>query len=174
MVSSSTHRTVATFAAVASVLLLSSCGVMNGGRTKLIAVSSTPAAATVTTQPATGQFVTPTTLVLSRKNAYTLIVRKEGYLQSNFRIRKVRRQGILISDIVLGMFTVFVPVIVDASTGGWWDLLPDNPTITLTKADDSVEGPDLITVTLSTEKGPSTGVFDVTSAEPVEIQVVRN
>lgn len=91
------------------------CGVMFGGTTKNISVTSAPSAAVITTQPSTGMYTTPTTLSLERKHAYTLVLRREGYNEAQFQIRKSMRTGPLILDI---LFTGLIGVIVDAATGG--------------------------------------------------------
>ena len=82
--------------ALTLVMLLTGCGVIFGGTTKNISVTSAPSAATITTEPSTAMSTTPTTLNLQRKNEYTLIARREGYNEAQFRIRKSMRTGPLI------------------------------------------------------------------------------
>ena len=171
MTSSSKRRAVATLFSLVSVLVLSGCGYIMGGSTKSISVQSTPSGPMITTQPRSGQFTTPVTLVFKRKHAYTLIARKDGYHESNFRIRKVMRIGPLFFDLMLA--GLVAPIVVDAVTGGWWDLQPEHASITLFKADDSVEGPDVIEVTISAGELSSSGVLGISSTEPVFIEVVK-
>jgi hypothetical protein len=156
---------------VALTLSLSGCGVIFGGTTKTISVASSPSVARLTTEPLTGSFTTPVTLTLERKKSYTLIAWKEGYRETQFPIRKKMRKGPLIIDI---LFTGLVGVVVDAATGGWWDLQPEEATITLERLDDSVPGPDVIEVTISTATADAAAPLRVESTEPVRVKLVQN
>jgi hypothetical protein len=149
---------------------LSGCGTMFGGSTKTISVTSVPSAVTVTSNPASGQFTTPTALTLERKSAYTLIATKEGYSEAQFQIRKSMRTGPLVLDI---LFTGLIGVIVDAATGGWYDLQPENVTISLERTDPNVVGPDVIEIHITeADSGPASFVVD--ASEAVQIEVVKN
>ncbi len=160
-------RGLSVFALAISVV---GCGTMFGGTTKNISVTSAPSAATITTNPSTAVFTTPTTLNLQRKNEYTLIARRDGYNEAQFQIRKSMRAGPLILDI---LFTGLLGVIVDAATGGWWDLNPEDVTLVLERVDDSVDGPVAIEVSISSSRNdPGSMVIDAT--EPVQIELIAN
>ena len=59
----------------------------------------------------------------------------------------------------------------DAATGGWWDLKPEDVTIVLERADDSVDGPVAIEVTISSSKdNPGSLIVDAT--EPVRLELI--
>lgn len=50
------------------------------------------------------------------------------------------------------LFTGLIGVVVDAATGSWNKLRPESATVSLTKVDASVEGPDTILVSVSRGK----------------------
>jgi hypothetical protein len=54
------------------------------------------------------------------------------------------RGGIVALDIILGL----VPVVVDAATGGWWTLRPQDTSVTLTRTTTSTDQPETIRVAL--------------------------
>lgn len=156
--------------ALVLVMSLSGCGVIFGGTTKTISVVSTPSEARLTTEPLTGSFSTPATLTLNRKTAYTLVVWKEGYRETQFPIQKSMRVGPLILDI---LFTGLIGVVVDAATGGWWDLQPTEASITLERLDDDVDGPAVIEVTISKDVGGGGPIY-VDATEAVRVRVIEN
>ncbi len=155
--------------ALALAMSSSGCGVILGGTTKTISVTSSPSEARLTTEPLTGSFTTPATLVLNRKTAYTLVVWKEGYQEAQFPIIKSMRVGPLIADILLGL----VGVIVDAATGGWWDLKPADAAITLVRLDDDVDGPAIIEVTISKDAGDGSPIR-VDASEAVRVRIIEH
>ena len=150
------------------LIVLSACGTVFGGTTKMITVNSTPSQARLTTEPLTAEFTTPATLTLERKKSYTLIVWAEGYREAQFPIQRKMRAGILVLDILFGL----VPVIVDAATGGWWDLQPETAAITLQRLEDATHGPETIEVTISTS--PATGEVSVGATQTVHVEVIEN
>ena len=83
-------RLVTASVAVAVALSLQGCGVMFGGTTETIRVSSSPAAARLTTEPTTGTFTTPATLEL---NSYVLTASLDGYRPAELQIRQEMRTG---------------------------------------------------------------------------------
>ncbi len=99
--------------------------VFSGSR-QSIQVQSSPAATKVTTTPETGEYTTPTTLNLERKNSYTLHFEKEGYSPATFQIQNHTRGGIVVLDVLL---TGLVGVVVDAATGPWNGLSPEAATV---------------------------------------------
>lgn len=152
---------------LAAALALSGCGVIFGGSTKTLTVTSTPSEARLTTEPLTGSFTTPATLELERKKSYTLVVWKEGYREAQFPIQRKVRAGPLIMDILFGL----VPVVVDAVTGGLWDLQPEMPSVTLERLEDGV-GPETIEVMFSLDAAG--GPLQIDATEAVQIQVIEN
>lgn len=155
--------------ALALAMSLSGCGVIFGGTTKTITVASTPTEARLTTAPLTGSFTTPASLTLNRKTAYTLVVWKEGYQEAQFPITKSMRVGPLILDI---LFTGLIGVVVDAATGGWWDLQPEEAAVTLVRLEDNLDGPAVIEVTISAGTGDAPVQVDATEA--VRVRVIEN
>jgi hypothetical protein len=152
-------------------LFLSGCGVIFGGTSKTLSVVSTPTEARLTTEPLTGSFTTPATLTLQRKTAYTLVVWKEGYREAQFPIQKSMRVVPLVFDI---LFTGLIGVVVDAATGGWWDLQPEEASVTLERVDDSVDGPAVIEVRISTDEPAGDGKVRVDATEEVQLRIIEN
>lgn len=107
----------------------------------MISIQSSPSPARITTRPESGTFSTPASIELERKNSYTIVASSEGYRPAEFLIRKKMRAGILVLDV---LFTGLLGVVVDAVTGGWWDLDPNNATMVLERANEAVDGPDEI------------------------------
>lgn len=121
---------------------LAGCGLMFSGSRQSIQVQSSPDGTKVTTTPETGDYTTPTTLNLERKNSYTLHFEKEGYSPATFQIQNHTRGGIVVLDVLL---TGLVGVVVDGATGAWNGLSPEAATVSLTKIA-LVPGPDTINV----------------------------
>ena len=59
------------------------------------------------------------------------------------------RGGILALDI---LYTGLLGVVVDAATGGWWDLSPNDVTLVLERKDASLDGPEEVRVELGLEE----------------------
>ena len=79
------------------------------------------------------------------KNNYVLEFSAPGYTTQRVDVQKSLRGGIVVLDILGGV----LPVIVDAITGGWYKLSPEQVNAMLTKVDATTPGPDTIGVTLS-------------------------
>jgi len=155
---------------ISLVLVLSiflGCGAILNGTSKNIEIQSAPSGASITGDPVVGDYTTPTSIKLQRKHEYILTFTKEGYEPATARIDKNLRAGILILDILITPF--LVGVIVDAATGAWFNLSPDNVTVSLTKIEGaSIDGPDIIDVHLSTN---SSNELSVNSPSPVSVEI---
>ena len=143
-------------------LVLPGCGLMFGGTHQSISVQSSPDGAKVTTTPASGDFTTPTTLSLERKNDYSLTFEKQGYSTGHFQIQHHMRGGILALDI---LFTGLLGIIPDAATGAWNGLSPNAAVVTLTKVG-MVEGPDSIHVGILVGKSRNNNQAEITTSTP--------
>jgi hypothetical protein len=153
----------ASLASLAAVVLShAGCGLVFNGNRQSILVQSSPAAAKLTTEPATGDYTTPTTLNLERKSSYTLNFSKEGYSPATFQIQNHTRGGIVVLDVLL---TGLVGVVVDAATGAWDALSPEAATVSLTKVA-SIEGPDSITVGITVGSSGGKMRLDVQPSGP--------
>jgi hypothetical protein len=118
-----------TFLAVGLSGLLAGCGAMFGGSRQTVNVDSDPPASVTVLQTGMTQS-TPTTLSLLRKDTYVLTFQKVGYDQKKVEVRRKMRGGILAMDILL---TGLLGIVVDAATGSWYKLEPENITVTLTR-----------------------------------------
>ena len=149
--------------------MLGCATVFNGSRQN-ISVTSSPDAAKLTSSPVAGDYTTPTTLNLQRKNDYTLTFSKEGYSSATAQLSHHVRGGIVVLDVILGGL---IGVIVDASTGAWSKLSPETVNVSLTKTA-AIDGPDRIDVGLSVERSQNLDRVRIQSSEPgVLIQVQK-
>lgn len=129
---------------LAAAMTSTGCGTMFGGSRQLIQAASIPEGATVAAAGTAGSR-TPTSLSLERKNNYVLEFSAPGYTTQRVDVQKSLRGGIVVLDILGGV----LPVIVDAITGGWYKLSPEQVNAMLTKVDATTPGPDTIGVTLN-------------------------
>jgi PEGA domain len=129
---------------LAAAMASTGCGTMFGGSRQLIQAASIPEGATVAAAGTAGSR-TPTSLSLERKNNYVLEFSAPGYTTQRVDVQKSLRGGIVVLDILGGV----LPVIVDAITGGWYKLSPEQVNAMLTKVDAATPGPDTIGVTLN-------------------------
>ncbi len=151
---------------------LSGCALIFGGSTKTITVNSSPPGAVITTSPAMGQFTTPTAIELDRKNSYTVMARLEGYSEAQAFIRQRIRVGMMILDILAGAAWL----IIDFVTGAIYDLTPDQLQLFLQRLDPTVDGPDIVTVTLlpAEAKGGGLRLIPQSSVDGVEIEIIKH
>lgn len=146
------------------------CGAIFNGSTKSINVQASPSGTKVITEPPTGDYVAPTVLQLERKNSYVLTFSKEGYNSSSVQITKKAQGGIIVLDVLL---TGLIGVVVDAATGSWNNLSPDQVSVSLEKMENSsVEGPESIEITLTSEESSDGNQeFQIESSQPVGVSV---
>ena len=144
------------------------CGLMFGGAHETIQVQSSPDGAKVTTTPPSGEYTTPTSINLERKNDYSLTFEKAGYSPGHVQIQHHMRGGILALDI---LFTGLLGIIPDAATGAWNALSPEAATVTLTKIA-MIDGPQEIRVGVRVGKtdGHDAAAIDA-SASGVTVKV---
>jgi len=111
-------------------------------------------------------YTTPTALDLERKNEYVLTFSKEGYEQARIRISKHLSGEFLILDV---LFTGLVGVVVDGTTGSWYNLKPESVTVSLNKVS-AGPGPDKIKIAI--EGSGQQNELEIKSSVPgVNIQV---
>ncbi len=160
---------------VALVLMtfaFSGCGAILNGSTKSIQINASPSGTKLTTQPPTGEFTAPTTLSLERKNSYVLNFSKEGYSSASVQIQKKAQFGIILLDV---LFTGLIGVVVDATTGAWNNLTPDQVSVTLEKLEGAnVDGPDRIQISLNSKKiSEEQNSLSIESTEPVSVEITK-
>ena len=105
--------------ALALVFGLSSCATVFKGGTEDVFVNSDPTGAEVLIN-GVSYGVTPVTLNLDSNQDYTLVLRQGGQEETFFINSEI---GTL--WIVLDVLTGLVPIIVDAATGDWYELSPN-------------------------------------------------
>jgi len=156
-----------TFAALAACAL-TGCGTILHGPRQLVPVQSTPTGATVSASPADAGPVTTTgSLDLERKNSYQLTFTSPGYSTATANLHPNIGTGTVIADVLL---TGLVGVVVDAATGAWYGLVPENVTVTLNRT--TGMGPETIHVQVGRSRDGEK--FEVKSdGPPVQVQVTR-
>ena len=165
-------RAVPLAAVLAAACSLAGCGTIFGGTTEIIRITSSPAQARLTTQPATATATTPASLELQRKHSYVVTASLDGYRPADLQIRQEMRVVALLADVIL---TGLIGVVVDAVTGGWWNLEPDDATLTLERAD-GADGPESVEVRLRIDRGGEAGVLRVEADRPdvrIDVRVRR-
>lgn len=108
---------------IVSALCLSSCATVLSKKSYGITVSSDPAGADVIVD-GVRMGKTPTTISLPAEKSYALEVAKEGYQSSFYTIKKKVGAGWVVLDLVTGIPTGGIPLLVDLITGDWKTLSP--------------------------------------------------
>ena len=125
------------------------CATISGGGKQNITLNSTPeGAAVLSTKTGTAAqmtYTTPVAVAFERKGHYILTFQKEGYESKNIELMRSMRGWMLFWDI----FWFPAGVIVDAVTGAWYRLEPDQVSVTLNKLSSEISGPPEIGITFS-------------------------
>ncbi|HUU30102.1 MAG TPA: hypothetical protein VM123_20035 [archaeon] len=136
------------------------CGAIFKGTSQNVKIMSSPAS-TVTVDPGGMQQSTPTTLDLDRGKSYVLTFSKEGYESQKVEIKKKVSVGIIVLDVLLAGL---IGVVIDAVTGSWYNLKPDQVSITLVKSSTgALDLPDEIIITI---QAIGDGSISITSSAP--------
>ena len=163
------RKVISAITCAAMVVAQAGCATIVGGSKQNIAVDSTPDGATVTSNragmAATMEYTTPTAVLFERKGHYILTFKKEGYDSKQIELMRGMRGWMLVWDI----FWFPIGIIVDAITGAWYRLEPEQVTVTLTKLSADVPGPDRIDISLSGL--PSPGKIHIRAPKAVSVSV---
>lgn len=149
-------------------VITTGCGAIFNGTRQTITATSAPDQATISTEPGTGEFTTPASLSLERKNNYVLTFRREGYRPATFQVQKKLQGGIVVLDV---LFTGLLGVIIDAATGAWYKLDPQTAVVSLTALTDGQE-PATIDVQI-TRDGNALRIESSTPGVNVQVQRKR-
>lgn len=158
------RRIVGSALLLALLPALAGCGTIFNGTRQNVSARSAPDGASVAVEPGGHQFTTPASFSLSRKHEYKLTFTKEGYTPASVMVENPMNAGILILDILSGL----IGIVVDASTGGWYNLKPSESEAVLTKVNASVAGPPEIRVVITKRKDR---VLVVEASHPVGVEV---
>ncbi|GHT47756.1 hypothetical protein AGMMS49936_09150 [Endomicrobiia bacterium] len=121
-------------------LVTSSCASVYQGKTKSVAINSTTQDAEIYVD---GNFVgsDSVNVKLKRDRDHAVVVKKMGFQTKHRNITSNLQEAWLITDIILGTFftacyipinfTAFIIPIVEAATGAWYELSPDNISVDL-------------------------------------------
>lgn len=104
-----------------------SCAAIFKGNIRAVPINSDPNGADIYVN---GQFMGKTPLNIKLQNnqsSYTVEFKKQGYETQVYNINRQIGAGWIILDILSG----FVPIIIDAVTGAWYELEPDSINATL-------------------------------------------
>ena len=150
------------------LFFLFGCGAMFQGSSQTVGIQSTPSGAKVTGSPGIGEYTTPASVTLSRKNSYDLTFTKDGYKPATAHIHATAKFGYILLDV---LFTGLVGVVVDAATGSWNGLTPETVIVSLEKEDMGAIGPDKIEVQLS---AIGSDIQIVSDGSPIEIRITKS
>lgn len=159
-----TKRRAALALALALVATQAGCGTIFGGSSQEISLTSSPDAAEVEFDHVNRTVATPAEIELKRKNSYKLTFSREGYETETASIESSLRGGILALDI---LFTGLIGVAVDAGTGAWNSLSPENVSVSLEKTDATAAGPESVDVRVTAGDGAA----EVDADAPVRVEV---
>lgn len=162
--SPSTTRRVAPVLPLVLVAALAGCGTIFGGSSQEVSLGSSPGPAEVELDHVNRTVTTPTEIELKRKNSYELTFTREGYEPETASIESSLRGGILVLDI---LFTGLLGVAIDAGTGAWNSLSPENLSVSLEKADPAAAGPESVDVRVATDEGTAR----VEAEAPVRVRI---
>lgn len=153
-------------------MAVSGCGVIFGGSSEVVRITTTPSPAQITAEPAIATASSPASLELPRKNSYVITASADGYEPAELAVTQNMRTGILVLDI---LFTGLIGVVVDAVTGGWWDLEPNNATLVLERIEGAmIDGPEKVHVSVRLVDGDDAKVLSATADHPgVTLEIVK-
>lgn len=152
---------------IAAACAATGCGTILHGPRQAVPVNSNPSGATVTTTPSSNTVTTPGTLDLERKNGYQLTFTSPGYTPATVNLHPNIGTGTVIADVLL---TGLVGVVVDAATGSWYGLVPENVTATLNRTTGT--GPERIEVHVGRSRDGQK-VEVTTDGPPVQVKVEK-
>jgi len=109
--------------------LSAGCASIVNGTHQTVRLTSLPEGAGVAVDDRPTNRTTPAYVRLARNSDYTLTVSMAGYMPQEVTIEHRLQAEFVVIDLLLGL----VPLIIDASTGGWYELLPGRAKVTLTK-----------------------------------------
>jgi len=123
------------------------CGVLFSGTSEDVQVTSSPPGASVYIN---GHEMgrTPTVLNLESGRSHYIKVAKRGYHDQSVHLGYSIGAGWVVLDLLGG----FVPLVIDAATGGWNQLDRTTVNVTLSEDGDSVEGSEALLVTPPEER----------------------
>ena len=111
---------------VAFIFLSTSCATLFSGNTDEVVITTSPSDALVSVNGIPRGY-TPLTLELEKGESYSIRIEKEGYQDGYATISDKVGAG----WVVLDVFTGLAPLIIDAVTGSWSGLEPDNISLAL-------------------------------------------
>jgi len=104
---------------IPALILLSGCATLFKGDTQAVPVTSEPAGAEVLVNGIL-MGTTPIKLKLKTNKTYTITIRKNGVSRTFTLTNKIG-----VHWVVLDALSGLLPVIIDAATGAWYELEPD-------------------------------------------------
>ena len=103
------------------------CASIVGGKRQTVRVESNPVGATVKTNREDVEGITPTSLVLSRKHEYQLIIEKKGYKTRKVFVDQDLRGWFWMNILSWGL----IGIIVDLAPGSAYEHEPETVIVTL-------------------------------------------
>ena len=141
------------------------CGTMLNGTNQTMRVRTDSPGMTVEVSPIGMVYDLPANISLPRKGMYVFTFKAEGYEDKKVLIRRKVSGGIVFLNILSG----FVPVIIDAVTGGWYNLTSEPEFFTLTKEPGARESlPDMLPIHVKAISGHSKAEMRLEASEPLQ------
>jgi len=145
---------------VCIIVFLSGCGVVLKGTTQDIHFKVSPEGSTVNVDGK--DFYNPEVISLGRNSSYIATISKEGYEPTQVKIEKKISGGIVLLDLLTSV--TLLPLLIDAATGAWYNLKPEQVTVTLRS---NQTGAVNIPVILSLKDDN----LKIVSSKPVHVQI---
>lgn len=111
---------------VTLIFMSTSCATLFCGNTDEVVITTSPSDALVSVNGIPRGY-TPLTLELEKGDSYSIRIEKEGYQDGYATISDKVGAGWVVLDVFAGL----VPLIIDAVTGSWSGLEPDNISLAL-------------------------------------------
>lgn len=144
---------------VALVSSTISCGALFVGTTQTVHINSSPVNSKIELDG--GIYRSPASVVLARNKNYTVTISKEGYETRSVKINRTVSGGIVILDVLAGVF----PVIIDMVMGTWYKLSPNTINVNLVSTQSGKRNVP-VNISIVDKDGIS-----IKSAEPVKIKI---
>jgi hypothetical protein len=123
---------------VCAALFATGCGTLLSGTNEPLTITSEPSGAEVRID-GEKRGRTPLSTSLASTENHTIEVRKDGYREEVATVTSEVNGGYVVLDVLL---TGFVGIIIDAATGGWKTMSPNQIAVTLERESSATEQTD--------------------------------
>ena len=114
---------------ILSVLIQGCATVFKGSKSKVNFSTEPPGVEVMIGGMSKG--VTPLFLELPSNKDHLIQLKKAGYQPERIYLKRETITGYVILDIVPGFLLAWIPIVVDAASGNWYSLQPEEVSVTL-------------------------------------------